>query len=341
MFSLGPRGEGIANSWLIFYLGWQLRDATQYRLTSPSLSRPPPMVRLVALLLLSASATFASTCDDGSSPLSTGCCAATGECPTKCLVTTSGGSSCTCAGCEGDAVSFNAACTTSACGDYIATLGETVFTAAGFGSCNMCISNEGTVCSPSEESLNACFVGDGAGCSVVANAIDCSSSDDYCDRSDHTTCTITQFCNTGAQSLATIRSYGDMADGICAQGAAAETTGWPDDAWPACGVPDLSGITTCDAYAAAYETWCTACTAFSFAPPAPPPPPSLGFVLAFVVVGLTAVLFLVPLLFIMCCPQCCKSCKSAEAIEKAEAKRHEAQDQENARHPVIYGSAVM
>ena len=75
-------------------------------------------------------------------------------------------------------------------------------------------------------------------------------------------------------------------------------------------------------------------------PPPAPPPPSLGFVVAFVVVGLTAVLFLIPLLFIMCCPQCFKSCKSAEQIQNAEDKRHEAQDKENQRHPVIYGSAV-
>ena len=82
--------------------------------------------KLTALIVLVFATVCASAgaCADGSSPGSNGCCAATLECPTCCLLTGKQTSSptpdassttCTCSGCTGESVEINATCVYDDC----------------------------------------------------------------------------------------------------------------------------------------------------------------------------------------------------------------------------------
>ena len=123
--------------------------------------------KLTALIVLVFATVCASAgaCADGSSPGSNGCCAATLECPTCCLLTGKQTSSptpdassttCTCSGCTGESVEINATCVYDDC----VARGISAFR---FGVCEYCatydVSTGGTYgefCMPNQAAVSAC-----------------------------------------------------------------------------------------------------------------------------------------------------------------------------------------
>ena len=126
--------------------------------------------------------TGAYTCNDGSEPGASGCCADTGVCPTCCMESSasqSGDSSttCGCRGCAGDTLTYHANCTVAGCGAYLESIGDTQSSALGFGNCELCIGH-GTTCVPSEAAGTACLsMMPGASMSLTADdVITCGGS---------------------------------------------------------------------------------------------------------------------------------------------------------------------
>lgn len=103
---------------------------------------------LVALLgakqLLTA---LAATCTDGSAPGANGCCADTGECPPCCLsssLSASGSAStCSCSGCEGDAVIVPEDFVGD-CSAYLGNKSDQLMSGMSAMGCNMCFTSAST-----------------------------------------------------------------------------------------------------------------------------------------------------------------------------------------------------
>ena len=108
------------------------------------------LAALVIVFVFAAGAS-ATTCDDGSSVGSNGCCAATNECP-PCIYTEVDydGTTCTCTGCAGDTATIDSTCSASTC----ATTGATTGGSISMNGCEVCSNTDGTcmnsvsACSP-------------------------------------------------------------------------------------------------------------------------------------------------------------------------------------------------
>lgn len=109
-------------------------------------------------------ATAANTCNNGLAPGSNGCCADTNQCPLCCLYKSESSSGsdtvCTCDGCDGATVQYDAQCTASGCSTYCQGLGYPSFgpgscSGISFGSCNMCVGP--MICSTDPSTLSNCL----------------------------------------------------------------------------------------------------------------------------------------------------------------------------------------
>ena len=117
-----------------------------------------PNLTAFLVLVFAAACASAATCADGSSPGSNGCCVATNKCP-SCIFTqvetsspnpTAADTTCTCSGCAGETVTFDATCTQDTCSAMVPARSGLKMMA-----CEFCSGSDGT-CMPNQAAVTAC-----------------------------------------------------------------------------------------------------------------------------------------------------------------------------------------